>query len=119
MARLVFSVLGEGRRLREDCLERARVCTNAVERKSWLTRRRGIAVLVGATAVIATAMLMLPVAEPPSYHNFADQRGWLGISNFGDVASNIAFAMVGVWGLDRYVCCEENFVLVVSVFRRL
>lgn len=26
-------------------------------------------------------------------------RGWLGIPNFGDVASNVPFAIVGIWGL--------------------
>jgi hypothetical protein len=34
-----------------------------------------------------------------SYHLFADQRGFLAIPNFGDVASNVPFAIVGVWGL--------------------
>jgi hypothetical protein len=34
-----------------------------------------------------------------SYHQFADQRAWLGIPNFGDVASNLPFALVGIWGL--------------------
>jgi hypothetical protein len=36
---------------------------------------------------------------PPSYHHFADQRGWLGIPNFGDVASNLAFLVAGLCGL--------------------
>jgi len=34
-----------------------------------------------------------------SYHQFADQRPWLGIPNFGDVVSNLPFAIVGIWGL--------------------
>jgi hypothetical protein len=40
-----------------------------------------------------------PMPQPASYHQFADQRGWLGIPNFGNVASNLVFAVVGVWGL--------------------
>lgn len=40
-----------------------------------------------------------PIPQSISYHNFADHRGWLGIPNFGDVASNLPFAVVGVWGL--------------------
>jgi len=36
---------------------------------------------------------------PPSYHQFADQRGWLGIPNFGDVSSNLAFLVAGLCGL--------------------
>ena len=52
------------------------------------------------TAVVILAAVLAPrVPQPPSYHNFADQRGWLGIPNFGDVVSNFPFAVVGVWGL--------------------
>jgi hypothetical protein len=40
-----------------------------------------------------------PVSQPASYHQFADQRPWLGIPNFGNVVSNLAFAIVGLWGL--------------------
>ena len=40
-----------------------------------------------------------PVPQPDSYHQFADQRPWLGIANFGNVVSNLAFAIVGLWGL--------------------
>jgi Ceramidase len=40
-----------------------------------------------------------PVPQSPSYHQFADQRAWLGIANFGNVVSNLAFAIVGFWGL--------------------
>jgi hypothetical protein len=36
---------------------------------------------------------------PPSYHHFADQRVWLGIPHFGDVASNLAFLIAGLCGL--------------------
>jgi len=39
------------------------------------------------------------VSQPLSYHNFADQRAWLGIPNFDDVVSNLPFAFFGVWGL--------------------
>lgn len=44
-------------------------------------------------------MLAPRIPQPQSYHNFADQRGWLGIPNFGDVASNLLFALGGTWGL--------------------
>ena len=65
-----------------------------------LTRRTGIGVLVGVTLLVtATAILAPRTGQPPEYHNFADQRSWLGIANFGDVASNLGFAVVGVWGL--------------------
>lgn len=40
-----------------------------------------------------------PIPQPASYHQFADQRRWLGIPNFGNVISNLAFAIVGVCGI--------------------
>ena len=56
--------------------------------------------LVGVAAVLIVLDFFLPpIAQPLSYHNFADHREWLGIANFGDVMSNAPFALVGVWGL--------------------
>ena len=56
--------------------------------------------LVALTAVVAGVASLSPrTPQPLSYHSFADQCTWLGIPNFGDVASNIAFAIFGLWGL--------------------
>jgi hypothetical protein len=52
-----------------------------------------------ALAVAFVAALFPAIPQPLSYHNFADHRSWLGIPNFGDVASNLPFAIIGVWGL--------------------
>jgi hypothetical protein len=52
-----------------------------------------------ALAVAFIAALFPAIPQPLSYHNFADHRSWLGIPNFGDVISNLPFAIVGVWGL--------------------
>jgi hypothetical protein len=49
--------------------------------------------------VIATAMLLPRIAQPQSYHLFADQRRFLGIANFANVVSNLPFAAIGLWGL--------------------
>ena len=50
--------------------------------------------------LVATVGMLLPrFAQPLSYHDFADQRAFLGIPNFGDVVSNLPFAIFGVWGL--------------------
>jgi len=38
-------------------------------------------------------------AQPQSYHSFADQRSYIGMANFGDVASNLPFAVIGFLGL--------------------
>jgi len=65
-----------------------------------ISRRSGIAAFFIVTAVIILAAVLAPrVPQPRSYHQFADQRAWLGILNFGDVASNFPFAVVGIWGL--------------------
>lgn len=54
-------------------------------------------------AVVAGSFLAM-VSQPPfgqdqEYHRFADARGFLGIPNFGDVASNVAFLIAGIAGL--------------------
>jgi len=65
-----------------------------------LSRRAATIALLITTAAILVALPFLPrIPQPLSYHEFADQRAWLGIANFGDVASNLPFAIVGVWGL--------------------
>ena len=55
--------------------------------------------LAVAIVLAIVALCLSPIPQPLSYHNFADHRGWLGIANFGDVVSNIPFAIVGLAGL--------------------
>jgi len=56
--------------------------------------------MLGVAVGIALLMLRLPaIPQPASYHNFADQRRWLGVPNFANVISNLPFAIVGVWGI--------------------
>jgi hypothetical protein len=65
-----------------------------------ISRRNGLVVLVASGLCLAVVGLFLPrIPQPQSYHNFADHRGWLGVPNFGDVSSNLPFAIVGAWGL--------------------
>lgn len=47
-----------------------------------------------------------PFGQNPNYHDFADKRAFFGIPNFLDVASNIAFLIVGIAGLR--VCPGNN-----------
>lgn len=49
--------------------------------------------------MILVGLLLKPIMQPFTYHNFADQRSWLGIPNASDVLSNIPFALAGIWGL--------------------
>src|SRR5712692_4239579 len=65
-----------------------------------LSRRAGIWPFLALAVAAATAALLVPrTPQPLSYHRFADQRSWLGIPNFGDVASNTLFLVCGLWGL--------------------
>ncbi len=55
-----------------------------------------------ALALVAPLALLLaldPIAQSSAYHDFADRRTFFGIPNFADVASNLAFLGVGLWGL--------------------
>lgn len=62
--------------------------------------RTRIVFLVLLTAVVVVVFFVVrPFAQPLAYHHFADQRPLPGIPRFGDVASNLPFALVRVWGL--------------------
>ena len=62
----------------------------------------GVGLLILAALVIAATVSIFsrpPIPQPASYHDFADQRAFLGVPNFMDVVSNLAFLFVGLWGL--------------------
>ena len=44
-------------------------------------------------------LFVSPIPQDPAYHLFADRRSCLGIPNFGNVASNAAFTLIGLIGL--------------------
>jgi hypothetical protein len=48
-----------------------------------------------------------PIAQDPRYHDFADRRRLLGISNFWNVVSNVPFLLIGLAGL-RVLYREET-----------
>jgi hypothetical protein len=62
-------------------------------------RGRVYALVVLAAALLVLAFVLPPFAQPQNYHAFADSRGWLGIPNYGNVASNVMFLVVGLAGL--------------------
>jgi len=65
-----------------------------------IPRSKAPLLLLAVAIVIAIIALFLPpISQPLAYHNFADHRSWLGIPNFGDVVSNLPFAVVGLCGL--------------------
>lgn len=65
-----------------------------------ISRSKAPLILIApAIVIVIIGLLLPPIPQPLSYHNFADHRAWLGIPNFGDVTSNLPFAIVGIWGL--------------------
>ncbi len=56
-----------------------------------------IAVLILGSLV--ALLLIDPISQDLNYHNFADKRKILGISNFFDVVSNLPFLFVAISGL--------------------
>jgi hypothetical protein len=59
-----------------------------------------ILVFSGLTAAsLAVLLLVPPIPQDQSYHQFADQRTIFGIPNFWNVVSNFPFLAVGAAGL--------------------
>lgn len=52
-----------------------------------------------SVGVILVAVIVPPIPQPATYHQFADQRVYFGIPNFFDVVSNIPFLFIGMAGL--------------------
>jgi hypothetical protein len=64
-----------------------------------VSRRSGLTILLVTFFVVSAAFFFVPrIPQPLSYHDFADHRGWLGIPNFGNVVSNLPFAIFGGMG---------------------
>jgi len=84
-----------------------------------LAKRAGVWPFVALALAVGIAASLVPRTDlPPSYHDFADQRSWLGIPNFGDVASNLVFFLAGLSGLaflfskssvDRFIDVRERW----------
>lgn len=50
-------------------------------------------------AALVGLFFLEPIPQSAAYHGFIDTRSWPGIPNFGDVVSNIPFAVAGGYGL--------------------
>jgi hypothetical protein len=65
-----------------------------------MKRSSRIWVLLAISLVsLAAIYLQAPIAQPISFHQFADTRSLFGIPNFGNVVSNLPFLVVGFYGL--------------------
>jgi Ceramidase len=73
---------------------------------SPLRHWRVAALVILLLASFAGMMALDPIAQDAAYHDFADQRRMLGVPNLLDVASNIAFVIVG--GLGVALCAGRR-----------
>ncbi len=62
-----------------------------------------IIIVVGSFALM---MWLKTLEQPLEYHNFADRRSFFRLPNFLDVASNLAFLFVGIFGLN--ICLKNS-----------
>ncbi len=66
--------------------------------------------LILPTLLVAAAVLAFapPLPQWSDYHDFADQRSWLGVPHFANVASNALFSLVGAAGLACLFACTRR-----------
>ena len=73
--------------------------------------------LFGLTAASLGSLLLLPpIPQDQSYHQFADQRAICGIPNFWNVVSNLPFLAIGAVGLRRFRDDPATAVFFLGVF---
>jgi len=92
-----------------SCLPREPFASTSVQGSAWIdsatpARRIALAYALPGAVVLALGLALWrhgPIAQWAGYHDFADQRPWLGIAHAADVLSNLGFAFVGAAGLWR------------------
>ena len=75
-----------------------------------------LALLGLMTASLAGLLLLPPISQDQSYHQFADQRTLLGVPNFWNVVSNLPFVAVGAVGLARFHRRPTIVALFLGIF---
>jgi hypothetical protein len=61
-------------------------------------QKSGLFIAVTAITLVAV-FLAPPIAQPLSFHHFADSRALWGMPNFGNVVSNVPFVVIGIYGI--------------------
>lgn len=75
-----------------------------------MCRRFKQVVFLAVTASAIAVTFLLPRYDlPPTYHDFADRRALFDVANFGDVASNFAFLVAGLYGVAVTLRRREHF----------
>ena len=78
---------------------------------------RPVVVLLGVmSASLAGLLLLPPIPQDQSYHQFADQRAIFGVPNFWNVVSNLPFLAAGAAGLCRFRNDPATIVLFLGIF---
>lgn len=67
-------------------------------------------------AVVATFFFTSAIAQKQDYHAFAAESKIWGIPNFWNVASNLGFILVGIWGLRVSVRTKPADALLITLF---
>ena len=75
-----------------------------------------VAISLLAAASLFGLLLVPPITQDQSYHQFADQRTLFGIPNFWNVISNLPFIAVGAAGLRRFHHDPATVVLFLGIF---
>jgi len=72
---------------------------SSTDAKQSPTARASLLALCALLAPWLAAWLLPSFAQPQSFHDYADQRVWLGLPHAADVLSNLPFFVVGTLGL--------------------
>ncbi|MGA2126529.1 MAG: ceramidase domain-containing protein [Xanthobacteraceae bacterium] len=75
-----------------------------------------LALLGLMVASLAGLLLLPPIPQDQTYHQFADQRTLLGMPNFWNVVSNLPFIVVGGAGLARFHHNSAIIMLFLGIF---
>jgi hypothetical protein len=74
-------------------------------------KARVILLAILTLLILAIGLIIGPIPQPQAYHDFADQRNFLGIANAWNVLSNIFFALAGIWGVFLLLSpCKVQFI---------
>jgi hypothetical protein len=80
-------------------------------------QKRPVVIFLGLMAASLAGLLLLPpIQQDQSYHDFADQRTLLGVPHFWNVISNLPFIAVGAAGLRRFHRDPAIFVIFLGIF---